>query len=172
MRFASLLFKFLAILAIYAFACGALIQQGTGGGYWHHFLSRLLAPLNGLNPVSGSVLVGGAFLFSAGVVLAPRRGETKTLWVSLVSAAFAVNALGICASLAFIFAGSRFSGRPSEVGALFAAGVTEVGLGMVLGTLLFLLRRPRLADLPAVCLFLIGVGSLGAMFWIGKGAIS
>ena len=173
MRLISLAFKSLALLVVYAFACGALVQQGTiGEAYWHSFFAHLLAPLNGLHPASGAVLVAGAFLFGAGLAIAPKagRGEYGSPWPSLILAAFVVDALAVCATVAFIFAGPRYSLKPAELGALYAAGVFEAALGTVLATSLFFMRRPRLVYLPALGLLLAGIGVLGAMFWLGNGA--
>jgi hypothetical protein len=172
MKFLSLILKCLALLAVYAFACGALVQQ-SAEGYWHHFLSRLLEPLNGLNPVAGSVLVAGTFLFAAGIAIAPREedGEQPSLLSSIVLAAFAVDAVAVAATVALIFAGSRAATTSLEIGALFVAGVAEACVGIVLGAFLVFLRRPRSVYVPALGFLLVGTAVLGSLFWFGSRTI-
>jgi hypothetical protein len=172
MRFTSLVLKFLALLIVYAFACGALVQQGASEGYWRHFFARLLDPLNGLNPIAGSILIAGIFLFAAAIAIHPRErqdGKPTSMWTSLLLAAFAVDAIAVCASAGFIFAGVRFT-SPGDLGALFVAGVIEGVIGVMLGAVLFFLKRPRIVYLPTLGLLLVGMGALGAIFWLGNGA--
>ncbi len=169
MRLTSLAFKTVGLLAVYAFACGAL-DQGGGDG---KLLARLAAPLQALTPFAASVLVGGLFLFAAGVAIEPSPGRgprgPRPFWTPLLLAAFVVYSLAVCGVVAFILASPRLSGP--ELGAFYAAGVLEAMLASVLAVVLYFLRRPRLVYLPTLGLLFAGIAALGAMFWLGNGTL-
>ena len=176
MRLTSLVFKVFGLIALYAFACGAL-QVPADGWRWEDFLARLVEPVHGLGPFSGAILVAGIFFLAAGETVmegsqAGSGASGKSIpWRELLLAAFVVNALAVIAVPVAIFTGARAFVPPAETGALFAAGVLEAVIGVFLALILAFFARQRILFLPSLGLFIIGVGTLGMLFWIGVGAL-
>jgi len=176
MRIPSLVFKSLGLVSIYVFASGALAIAPRGGSAaGQDFLARLIEPFLTATPLEASVLVAGLFSLAAGAAFAPRHEAcgafaAAAAWPRLLLAACLVNGavvLGI-AFRVIVGPGGPAGGTP-QVAALFAAGVLEAALGIVLAFGLFIIGRSRKALVSSLGILLAGIAALGSVYWLGNG---
>ena len=110
MRIASLSFKTIGLLAIYAFACGALAGIGDAAAGDGSLASRLAQPFLSATPLALAVLaVGLTFLAVEGAV----DGGVRS-WHRLLLGAWTVNALVLAAIVLLILTGARIRTGPAS----------------------------------------------------------
>ena len=171
MRKTFLILNLLGLLAVYGFACGALdtVASSPPGAA---ALDLLIRPVLRATPWGLAGALGGLTLVLASAALVsspPDKRERRLLrlsWSSAFSAAFVAATSGVLAVAAIVLFSPQL--EPASVGTLFAAGVLEAGVATLLAAGLFFSRTRFQAFYPSLCLLILGMGTLGAMIWLGS----